>query len=87
MFFTLGTLASESYLLAVTSRKRINSFRLTASLANKYFSSANLDAPSDLFLAAVSSTELNSAVSWKSRVLGFGHAELDIGDADRAEYR
>jgi hypothetical protein len=26
-------------------------------------------------------------VSWKSRVLGFGHAELDIGDADRAEYR
>jgi hypothetical protein len=26
-------------------------------------------------------------VSWKSRVIGFGHAELDIGDADRAEYR
>jgi hypothetical protein len=24
-------------------------------------------------------------VSWKSRVLGFGHAELDIGDADIAE--
>jgi hypothetical protein len=24
-------------------------------------------------------------VSWKSRVLGFGHAELDIGDADTAE--
>jgi len=27
------------------------------------------------------------SVSWKSRVIGFGHAELDIGDADRAEYR
>jgi len=26
-------------------------------------------------------------VSWKSRAIGFGHAELDIGDADRAEYR
>jgi hypothetical protein len=26
-------------------------------------------------------------VSWKSRVIGFGHAEQDIGDADRAEYR
>jgi len=24
-------------------------------------------------------------VSWKSRVIGFGHAELDIGDADTAE--
>jgi hypothetical protein len=24
-------------------------------------------------------------VSWKSRVIGFGHAELDIGDADIAE--
>jgi hypothetical protein len=28
-----------------------------------------------------------NGVSWKSRVIGFGHAELDIGDADRAEYR
>jgi hypothetical protein len=25
------------------------------------------------------------AVSWKSRVIGFGHAELDIGDADTTE--
>jgi len=24
-------------------------------------------------------------VSWKSRVIGFGHAELDIGDADTVE--
>ena len=30
---------------------------------------------------------LTVAVSWKSRLIGFGHAELDIGDADRAEYR
>jgi hypothetical protein len=24
-------------------------------------------------------------VSWKSRVIGFGHAELNIGDADTTE--
>jgi hypothetical protein len=30
---------------------------------------------------------LVGGVSWKSRVIGFGHAEQDIGDADRAEYR
>jgi hypothetical protein len=28
---------------------------------------------------------LSRTVSWKSRVIGFGHAELDIGDADTAE--
>jgi hypothetical protein len=28
---------------------------------------------------------LDRSVSWKSRVIGFGHAELDIGDADTAE--
>jgi hypothetical protein len=26
-------------------------------------------------------------VSWKSRVIGFGHAEQDISDADRAKYQ
>ena len=30
---------------------------------------------------------ISNLVSWKSRVIGFGHAEQDIGDADRAEYR
>jgi hypothetical protein len=29
--------------------------------------------------------DANFSVSWKSRVLGFGHAELNIGDADIAE--
>jgi hypothetical protein len=32
------------------------------------------------------SSHLDSAsVSWKSRVIGFGHAELNIGDADTTE--
>jgi len=30
---------------------------------------------------------LSFAVSWKSRVIGFGYTELDIGDADKAKYR
>jgi len=34
-----------------------------------------------------SSSTVIAPVSWKSRVIGFGHAELDISDADRAEYQ
>jgi hypothetical protein len=35
--------------------------------------------------AAVDCEADDEIVSWKSRVIGFGHAELDIGDADTTE--